>query len=127
MSEPTLPALRPHAAADSVAPLQPADPRRNPAYPRRTHTNEGPRWRGVLQAWDARIAAAAAKLPVTADPDSMGYLYAQMLGARDQIAQAAGRLPQEVGDGYEEDHHLMELAIAALERVFRRWDAVFEA
>ena len=50
-------------------------------------------------------------------------LYAQMLGARDQVAEAARRMPMETGDLYEEDHHRLEEAVAALDRVFKNWDA----
>jgi hypothetical protein len=46
-----------------------------------------------------------------------------MLGARDQVADAARRLPSETGDLYEEDKHRLEQAVAALDRVLREWDA----
>jgi hypothetical protein len=48
-------------------------------------------------------------------------MYNQMLGARDQIADAVKRLPLEVGVLYEEDRHKLEEAIASLERIFTRW------
>jgi hypothetical protein len=76
----------------------------------------------LLELWDGRIAQAGAELN-GAGPDSpRGRLFAQMLGARDQIADAARRLPMEVGDLYEEDHHRLNEAVAALERTFARWN-----
>ncbi|MBV8558874.1 MAG: hypothetical protein JO116_25315, partial [Planctomycetaceae bacterium] len=50
-------------------------------------------------------------------------LFFQMEGARDQVADAARRLPGETGDLYEEDRHRLDEAVAALDRVFRRWDS----
>jgi hypothetical protein len=50
-----------------------------------------------------------------------------MLGGRDQIADAVKRLPMEVGDLYEEDRHRLNEAVAALERLFARWDAATRA
>jgi hypothetical protein len=57
-------------------------------------------------------------------PSRAGFerLFAQMLGARDQVADAARRLPMEVGELYEEDKHRLEEAVAALDRVFKRWE-----
>jgi hypothetical protein len=43
-----------------------------------------------------------------------------MLGARDQIADAARRLPGEVGELYEEDRHRLEEAVAALDRLINQ-------
>lgn len=98
-------------------------PMKSPSYPVRTHTSERPQWRSLLELWDQKIAAAGAEL-AGAVPDSLrGRLYVQMLGARDQIAHAARRLPMEVGDLYEEDHHRLNEAVAALERIFARWGA----
>ena len=45
-----------------------------------------------------------------------------MLGARDQVADAARRLPMETGDLYEEDKHRLEAGVAALDRVFQKWE-----
>jgi hypothetical protein len=79
----------------------------------------------VLEEWDARIREAGATLASTPAGDASRptreRLYNQMLGGRDQIADAAKRLPFEVGHPYEEDRHLLEKAVAALERVFARW------
>ena len=46
-----------------------------------------------------------------------------MLGARDQVADAVKRLPRETGDLYDEDHHRLEEAVAALDRLFQQWDS----
>jgi hypothetical protein len=97
------------------------NPLRNPSYPQRIHTRERAQWRGLLESWDARIAQAQSELGTTEADPGRRRLLAQMLGARDQIADAARRLPTEVGDLYEEDHHRLNEAVAALERLFARW------
>lgn len=97
------------------------NPLRNPSYPARIHTRERPKWEGLLRSWEARIAQAGSELAGAAPDDPRRRLYAQMLGARDQIADAARRMPTEVGDLYEEDHHRLTEAVAALERLFARW------
>ena len=111
--------------ATALAP-RPSDPRKNPAYPQRVHIGERARWQDVLRSCDERIAAYRQKMNVLAPgaPDRARFerLYAQMLGARDQVADAARRLPGEVGDLYEEDKHRLEEAVAALDRVIRRWE-----
>jgi exonuclease VII small subunit len=81
---------------------------------------------GVLRKCEERIAVARQKLDVLGNSPSrpvFDRLYVQMLGARDQVADAARRLPMEVGDLYEEDRHRLEEAVAALDRVFGRWEA----
>jgi hypothetical protein len=87
------------------------------------HIHERAHWQGVLDRCEERIAMARQKLdgPGTKAP-ALHRLYAQMLGARDQVADAARRLPGETGDLYEEDRHRLEEAVAALDRVFRQWD-----
>lgn len=108
------------SADTAQAPNPPASPFKNPSYPERVHVRERKHWEGVLRHWEQMIAEAGSKLGSA--PDAGRHrLYAQMLGARDQIAEAAKRLPQEVGDLYEEDKHRLELAVAALERIFRDW------
>ena len=114
------------ADLDVPARTQPVDPRRNPSYPQRVHVHERAHWMGVLQRCEERIAAARQKLNVAGNsPNRPAFerLYAQMLGARDQVADAARRLPMETGDLYAEDKHRLEEAVAALDRVFQRWDA----
>jgi exonuclease VII small subunit len=105
---------------------QPVDPRKNPSYPQRIHAGERPHWDGVLKKCDERIATARQKMNVLGNSPSRSayeYLFAQMLGARDQVADAARRLPMETGDLYEEDKHRLEEGVAALDRVFKRWDS----
>jgi hypothetical protein len=46
-----------------------------------------------------------------------------MLGARDQVAAAARRLPGETCALHEEDKHRLEEAVAALDRVMKQWEA----
>jgi hypothetical protein len=102
------------------------NPLRNPAYPQRTHLGERAQWQDVLRSCDDRIAQARQKLQVaggTPNRAAFERLFAQMLGARDQVADAVRRLPLETGDLYEEDRHRVAQALAALDRAFRRWDA----
>jgi hypothetical protein len=103
------------------------DPRKNPSYPQRVHIHERARWQGVLLQCDERIAAARAKLndmPPGPNRAAFERLFAQMLGACDQVAEAARRLPTETGELYEEDRHRLHEAVAALERVSQRWESL---
>ncbi len=105
---------------------KPRDPFKNPSYPQRVHLSEKAHWQGVLALCEERLAAARQKLAVLGTGPSRSAferLYAQMVGARDQVADAVRRLPLETGDLYEEDRHRLEEAVAALDRVSRRWDA----
>jgi hypothetical protein len=102
-------------------PLSTADPRRSPSYPQRVHIRERAHWQSVVKTWQDRVAAAASEIPSKPDRPAAERTYAQMLGAVDQIADAARRMPMEVGELYEEDHHRLEEAVAALERLFARW------
>jgi len=102
-------------------------PLKNPSYPQRVHAHERPHWQGVLAACEERVSVARKKLEAvgnTPNLPALDRLYAQMLGARDQVAEAARRLPGEVGDLYEEDKHRLDEAVAALDRVIRAWDAI---
>jgi hypothetical protein len=113
------------AVAVSVPPV--VDPRKNPSYPQRVHVHERARWQGVLLQCDERIAAARAKLGGLAQGSKRAAferLFAQMLGACDQVAEAARRLPTETGELYKEDRHRLEEAVAALERVWQRWESM---
>lgn len=120
---------QPVSEADTATPAVPtpaANPLKNPAYPQRTHIGERAHWQGMLASCDSRIAPAKQKLAVLANSPSKAIferLYAQMLGARDQVAEAARRLPGETGDLYEEDKHRLEEGVAALDRVLKLWDA----
>ena len=119
---------QPVSEAESDVPTrsQPIDPRKNPSYPQRVHIHERAHWLGQLQRCEERIEVARQKLNVLGgSPNRAAFerLFAQMLGARDQVADAARRLPMETGDLYEEDKHRLEEAVAALDRVFLRWDS----
>ena len=107
-------------------PLPVADPRKNPSYPQRIHLREKAHWQTVLQMVETRLAVPRQKLSVLgqdARRPAFERIYAQMMGARDQIADAVKRLPQETGDLYEEDHHRVDEAFAALDRLFQKWDS----
>ncbi len=97
------------------------NPLRSPTYPQRVHIRERAHWQEVLKTWSDRIEAAIASNASPSEPARK--LFAQMLGARDQIFDAARRMPMEVGDLYEEDHHRLEEAVAALERLFEKGSA----
>lgn len=118
---------QPVSAGDTPpeVPTPPSNPYRNPSYPRRVHIQERAHWQGILKSCEERIATARKTL------DGLGHspqraalerLHVQMLGARDQVADAARRLPGETGDLYKEDRHRLEEAVAALDRVFKQWD-----
>jgi hypothetical protein len=110
---------------DTPAGTVPADPYKNPSYPQRVHVHERAHWQGVLASCEEKVAAAGRKLAALGNGPgrpAFARLYAQMLGARDQVADAARRLPGETGDLYEEDKHRLEEAVAALDRVAKQWD-----
>ncbi len=105
---------------------QPVSPLKNPSYPQRIHLLERPHWEGVLRTCEQRIATARHKLDVLGPgPNRVVFerLYSQMLGARDQVADAVRRLPMETGELYEEDKHKLEEAVKSLDRVFARWES----
>jgi hypothetical protein len=95
-----------------------SDPRRSPTYPQRVHIRERAQWQALLASWDEKIAAARKSSKVSGDAACL--IFAQMAGARDQIADAVNRLPMEVGEMYEEDKHRLEEAVAALERMMAK-------
>ncbi len=115
------------AESDALAPTRPVNPLKNPSYPQREHIQERAHWQGVLKSCEERIQVARQKLNVVGAnaPNRAAFerLFTQMLGARDQVYDAARRLPGETGDLYTEDRHRLEEAVAALDRVFRKWDA----
>jgi hypothetical protein len=118
--------VTPGDAVASPAPHRPADALHNPSYPQRIHLSERAHWQGILKSWEDRIAAVRQKLGVlTSSTQRPAYerLYFQMLGARDQVADAVRRLPMETGALYEEDRHRVHEAVAALERIARQWEA----
>jgi hypothetical protein len=104
-------------------PPTPPSAQKSPSYPQRVHLKEKPQWQALLKTWEDRIAAVVRDRTAVddgADRDSRGRLYAQMLGARDQLADAVRRLPMEVGFLYDEDRLRAEEAVAALERLFKQ-------
>jgi hypothetical protein len=104
---------------------QPVNPLKNPSYPQRVHLHEKPHWEGILLYCEEQLNKARKKLNVLgASPHRATFerLYFQMEGARDQVADAARRMPTETGDLYDEDHDRVEEAVAALDRVCRRWE-----
>jgi hypothetical protein len=111
----------------SSSPVAPHDPFRNPSYPQRTHFGEKQQLEETVRTWDETIAEAGrqlASLEPTSSRATLQRLYHQMLGARDQIAEAARRMPLETGDLYEDDRQRFQTGTAALERLRRQWDAV---
>jgi hypothetical protein len=104
-----------------------ADPKRNPSYPARTHTSERALWQTLLSNWTKKVAAVTSQLGTLGDhPQKAEYAYlaAQLQGGLDQIADAARRLPGEVGHMYEEDEQRVQYAVAALDRVIKKWEAL---
>jgi hypothetical protein len=107
-----------------------ADPKKNPSYPQRVHLHEKADWLVKLGEVKTKVAGYRTKLEALAGgPDRLAFekLYAQMLGSEDQIAAAVKRLPQETGHLYEEDHHRVDDALAALERLVQKWEAATKA
>ncbi len=105
----------------------PVSPWKNPSYPARTHWAERPALEEKLHAWDRKIATVAQKLTVIgAAPSRASHekIYHQLTGARDQLADAVSRMPRETGVLHHEDHERLVNAESALERLFRRWDAL---
>ncbi|WP_165219143.1 hypothetical protein [Aquisphaera insulae] len=104
----------------------PAIPPKNPSYPPRTHYGEKPTLVAALKSWDEKIAGVARKLAtLKADqPNRLTFerAYHQMLGARDQMADAIRRMPLEAAALYHEDQERLKNAEAALVRLMARWD-----
>lgn len=96
---------------------------KNPSYPARVHAYEAPKWREVLAGIEARLESARARWGGIKDSkkkEQSALFVHQLAGARDQVAEAVRRMPQEVGELYEEDHHRLEQAVAAFDRVEKR-------
>jgi hypothetical protein len=111
--------------SSSPAPVK-ADPFQNPSYPKRTHFAEKKELEEKLRMWDQKIEATARKLEVlggSPDRPALVRLYHQAMGARDQFAEAAGRLPREAGALYEEDRERLEIAEEALTRLSKHLEA----
>lgn len=93
----------------------------SPSYPRRVHVRERGQLQSLLAHWEVRIEEARSQLASTGPDPARSRLYSQMLGARDQIADAVRRMPMEVGDLYANDDNRLKQAVASLERLFDRW------
>jgi len=110
------------AASTAVAAIP-----RNPTYPRRNHTNEAPKWMGLLAEWDTKIEALLKTVPAGTSLGQLGEkgrVLAQMIGSRDQIRDSAKRLPREVTHMYHEDLERLEHAVAALGRLFEKYKSL---
>lgn len=100
---------------------------KSPTYPKRNHTTEGPKWQELLASWDARIEPLLKAVNAgsnLAELGEKGRVLAQMIGARDQIRDAANRLPREVTHLYHEDMERLDFAVAALERLFTKYKSL---
>jgi hypothetical protein len=101
------------------------EPYRNPTYPQRDHFSERSGLEEALRTSEERIDAARRTLEASGDLAGKAVavrLYHQLLGARDQIAECTRRMPLETGELYQEDKERFEQAVAALERVWQRWE-----
>lgn len=99
-------------------------PFKSPTYPVRSHFGERAELEERLRACEERIQSVRQKLDSPGNQPDRGArerLYFQMLGARDQVAEAVRRLPLETGALYDEDRERYEEALAAFERTVRRW------
>jgi hypothetical protein len=114
------------AAEHQSASPRPKVPFKSPTYPLRVHFGERASLDERLLACEERIQAVRQKLDAMGNqPERAGLerLYFQMLGARDQIAEAVRRLPLETGALYDEDKERYEEAVAAFERLYGRWES----
>jgi hypothetical protein len=110
----------------SLAPRS-MDPFHNPAYPARTHIHERPPLEQALQSCEERLAAARPKLlamDAGGDRELRARTFHQLQGARDQVAETVRRLPLEAGELYHEDKERFEQAVAAFDRVWRKWESL---
>lgn len=111
---------------DSSTQIQAAIPK-SPTYPKRNHTTEGPKWLELLAGWDAKIEELLKQVPAGSNLGELGEkgrILAQMIGSRDQIRDAAKRLPQQVTHMYHEDLERLEFAVAALNRLFVKYSSL---
>lgn len=100
------------------------DPFHNPTYPQRVHILERPQLEQALRSCEERLVPVLKKLNALgnhADRPTFERLYHQLLGARDQVAEAVRRIPLETGGLYHEDKERFEQALAAFERVLKQW------
>lgn len=122
------PAINPsHPQGSALA--QPTTVRwfKNPSYPERTHYTDRGRLAASLKACDDKLAEVRKKLGLLenhARRPEYEILYHQLQGARDQLADAASRMPREAGELYHEDSERLEFAEQAFARLLKRWDSV---
>jgi hypothetical protein len=105
---------------------RPAVPFKSPTYPPRIHFGERAELEEKLRSIEDRLQAVRRQLDAQVGrPDRSGpeRLYVQMLGARDQVAEAVRRLPLETGALYDEDKERFNEAVAAFERAYRGWES----
>jgi hypothetical protein len=89
----------------------------------RDHFSERAKLEGALRIAAERVETARGKLSAGAARSAEAVrLYHQLLGACDQIAECARRMPLETGALYDEDQERFGRATAALERVWQRWE-----
>jgi hypothetical protein len=103
----------------------PVDSYHNPSYPQRVHLHERARLDEALRKCDERLNSALQKLNVLANhaqKEVLVRLFHQLQGARDQVAEAARRMPLEVGGLYHEDEERFKQAMDAIERIGGAWD-----
>jgi hypothetical protein len=103
------------------------NPFQNPSYPPRVHFQEQGALQERLKSCEERLAGIRQKLDTMGNhPQKAAHerVYEQLLGARDQVAETVRRLPLETGALYAEDKERLEIALAAFDRVYGRWDAV---
>jgi hypothetical protein len=101
-------------------------PYRSPTYPPRTHFLERATLEESLHSCTERLLAAEKRLSdLGSDPGrrNLERTYHQLLGARDQAAEAVRRLPLETGALYQEDHERFTEAVQAFDRAWQRWNA----
>lgn len=100
---------------------------KNPSYPQRTHQADRARLAAALKACDDKLAEVRKKLGLLASHARRAEyetVFHQLQGARDQIADAASRMPREAGELYHEDAERLEFAEQAFARLLKRWDSV---
>jgi hypothetical protein len=98
------------------------NPWKSPSYPQRVHVRERSQWKAVLAQYQDRVAQAGRELQSGPAPSATRQrAYAQLQGALDQIAEAVRRMPGETGDLYHDDHHRLEQATAAADRLLKAW------
>jgi hypothetical protein len=107
-----------------VATDKKSDPFHNPTYPKRVHILERLQLEQALRSCEVRLVPVLTKLNTLGNhPERPSFerLYHQLLGARDQVAEAVRRIPLETGGLYHEDKERFEQALAAFDRILQQW------